>query len=1227
MMQARVAGCRGFLVLGAFVALAGCAKREEAEPGSSVPGGPSAAVMNRLAKQLELPAQLGSALQELDGLLQPLEAREGAGIDDAALALLAERTVPSLLVAYPAAPVAGGERFGIIDVLRRLGTHARDSAMRQQIVQAAFLPCLAGFAGCGDDPVQAAAAVEGLIEMIVPPGGIDPSFGPEGVLAATAALEGVARSIRERWGCTDWRSRPPAAAATGRPAVGPTELLVNVIRAVVRLLDRSQVDDAQASGVAVLATAIRESTVIQDPAAHAAAADAVAQLARRLTPASVRELATALVEALFAGEETGDGLVAHPAARRALGQLVAGNAGNRDVAVEELLKALALELEPEAAAAFPLLAALGRNERLDLLRLPCGGRLGAVCTEEQAALVAWRDQPGATAEQAACNAGRKPDDAPFRAGFARGVIWDRVTRALVDILPRQPAGAAPDLATRKGLAVEILRAQLRATVAWTEQVDAARTAGAKADLDRLYDTAGGSLAVTLRWWRTIAAARALSLLGVNGPEDETLKDVLRLGRFLIDWGSGFRLPPESSWPAVALDSGRPGVPAAWPTDALFDSLASYELSSPEVVTFLLHVLGAEGLTEALDAAVIRSARWGGTSARVPEARAAAVRALQRLLRADMVDFQANLDRLRFLLEELQPLFALQEGTAGDRTFQLYPPTVARGTEPSRRRASSESDWTVPPERPDDFDFASYKDALISCAWRPHENAAHVAKWQSEMSAEQRVQYCKKWVEPFASWYEKEMKDVELEQLQLADERCWAPVAEWDAARFRFCDDKQAGREPATDLGLSNKDCEEVVRREQERVFCEEFRFLPNYPVQGRPSLWSCYDKFPLLRAAEPIGPVCPHPAARILAAYLYVKLRSQAGTRTRDDVTFESLEAILPLRGYLAFVHAFGETPDAAVLEQIDRLTRELAKVEFDLPVFRGPPSPTVAVSRRTERRPEELTVPDLVSVPWYRRDGMFSRPRLNFADLRADFLEACGAPPEVAAPAAPPAAPPADGAEAEAAPQPTTCAADGGPLRDLMRFTTADGAPGPLQAEAFALAHLVFGEGLPGLFDAPVVIADLDARCLVNGNYALPCLHDAVMQEGPGGFAARERALYLLTALGNRDRVLAEKALIEFVPLAEADTRLREPLAFAFIRLRPVCTGEPGGPCDPEHGCPSDRCDRVRLLGPPLATPPAPPTSAPAPTPATTPATASADAGTATAPPPAAAADAPPTP
>jgi hypothetical protein len=144
-------------------------------------------------------------------------------------------------------------------------------------------------------------------------------------------------------------------------------------------------------------------------------------------------------------------------------------------------------------------------------------------------------------------------------------------------------------------------------------------------------------------------------------------------------------------------------------------------------------------------------------------------------------------------------------------------------------------------------------------------------------------------------------------------------------------------------------------------------------------------------------------------------------------------------------------------------------------------------------------------------------------------------------------------------------------------------------------------------------VISDLDARCLAGGNYALPCLHDAVMQEGPGGFAARERALYLLTALGNRDRVLAERALIEFVPLAEADPRLREPLAFAFIRLRPVCTGEPGGPCDPEHGCPSDRCDRVRLLGPPLApTAPAPapepaaaPTPAPGPAPATAPATA----------------------
>src|SRR5512137_2100493 len=102
MMRSHVAVYRGLLVVGALAAVAGCAKREEAPPGSSVPGGPSAAVMDRLARQLKLPEQLGAALQELDGVLKPLEAREGAGVDDAALALLAEREVPSLLVAYPA---------------------------------------------------------------------------------------------------------------------------------------------------------------------------------------------------------------------------------------------------------------------------------------------------------------------------------------------------------------------------------------------------------------------------------------------------------------------------------------------------------------------------------------------------------------------------------------------------------------------------------------------------------------------------------------------------------------------------------------------------------------------------------------------------------------------------------------------------------------------------------------------------------------------------------------------------------------------------------------------------------------------------------------------------------------------------------------------------------------------------------------------------------------------
>jgi hypothetical protein len=166
--------------------------------------------------------------------------------------------------------------------------------------------------------------------------------------------------------------------------------------------------------------------------------------------------------------------------------------------------------------------------------------------------------------------------------------------------------------------------------------------------------------------------------------------------------------------------------------------------------------------------------------------------------------------------------------------------------------------------------------------------------------------------------------------------------------------------------------------------------------------------------------------------------------------------------------------------------------------------------------------------------------------------------------------------------------------------------------------------EDLPALFELPTVLVDVDRLCLAGDTYGVSCLRDAVTQGATGAFASRERALHLLTAVANRDRVLSEKALIDLVQPAEADPRLLVPLSFAFVKLRPVCSAPPDAPCSSTQGCSVVRCDRIRFSGglppeacgapplPPLpAPPPAPPAAPPAvPPPAAPAADAAADAG-----------------
>lgn len=1171
-----VVGRRVLLVLMLLAVLAGCSRRKDEGPSRAVPGGPSDEVMNRIVGQLGRPAQLAEGLQALHDLLGPLEEQEAKGGDDAAQAVLAEVTLPALLSASKTTP-AGPARLQVAEAFRRLAHHARDAALRKRVAEEAYLPVLRNFAAKGGDAAEAHATVDGLLRLVMPAGGLDPLF-TEDLFAAVTALHDVAGAIRTRWACTDWHGRDPAPAGAA-DAVRPQDLLVACLRGTARLLDCREAVESQSMGVEALANALREATAYQDPAVHLVAAESVERIAHRLDAAAVRELSAALVEALFAGEEVGDGLAVQYTARRLLTRLGSRSRDDRELVVEELLKGLALELEPEFAAQFPLLVALGTNPRLDLLRLPCGGRLGIACAGEQAALAAWRDQPGATAAEAACNAGKTPGPAAsgFRWGFADGVLWQRLTRALVDVLPPQAPNTAPDQATRSGLALALLAAQLGSTAAWADAVDAAAAARSAGELAKLYDAAHGHRAVGQRWWRTVASARALALLGFTGSDGATLKGLLRLGRFVVERGGGFQLGSDA-YPALALSDGRPaaaGGSAPEPVAAaLFAAVGDYQLPSVEVYGFLLHALAAGGLIDEVDPPVIEARRFARAGPGIAVARGAAARAFARSFRADLAGADGPRELLQFYLDRFQPLLALQHNDPAGRPFRLDDPAFARGTAGPRRRAAADDDWLALPARPDEYGFTPYRDALAACVVRFRENPEHVAKWESGMSAEERRLFCRKHVEPWATESAKALKDVEVEQLQLADERCWRFMAEEHERRLRFCNERDAGGTPAEDLGLSAGDCRDEAADEEDFQFCRELRFIPSYTVLGKPSLWGCYDRFPQLRLEEPVGPDCPHLAARILAAYLFVQLRTEADVRARDGVTLESLEAILPLREFLAVVRSAGAGLAAEPLAALEQLVAELAKVQLDLPTFRAPGNPQVRVGRRTERRPDDLEIRTLVSVPWYRRDGYFNRTRQSFADLRSEFRTACGAT-----------------GEGEAA---TPCAEDGGRLRELF-------AEPSLRAQAGGLAALLFEQDLPGTYAALEAHAEVDRRCLVDGSYTISCLRELLLGAPDLSLEGRERAFGLLTVVANRDRVLTERTLIDLVPASEADERLLAPLSFAFVRLRPICSGPADGPCDGKSGCAPERCDRVRFGGAPAGI--VIPVSAPVPVPPAAPA------------------------
>jgi hypothetical protein len=72
------------------------------------------------------------------------------------------------------------------------------------------------------------------------------------------------------------------------------------------------------------------------------------------------------------------------------------------------------------------------------------------------------------------------------------------------------------------------------------------------DLLRLADFANEYDAVDVRLWRTALAARTLSLLGAAGPDDETLRALLRITRFAFDARAGFPVRTHRAFPPLLL---------------------------------------------------------------------------------------------------------------------------------------------------------------------------------------------------------------------------------------------------------------------------------------------------------------------------------------------------------------------------------------------------------------------------------------------------------------------------------------------------------------------------------------------------------------------------------------------------------------------------------------------------------------------------------------------------
>jgi hypothetical protein len=1303
---------RGLYALVVLALLGGCA--DENDPAY-------------LASLLEDPVETENALEKLRKMLDERSQAQDPKVQAANVGDYASRATDGLVAAFKRAegnPLVQGR---IISVLTRSLGFTTSSAQRQKVLNDVFFPVLDRFKEKGEDPAQSSLVVDTIAGLMKPPVGDKPLLDAAMIEAAVTKIRDVSQSVRQSWGCKERMVRMQGRES---PVADQEQLLLSCIEGTARLLGTEDGRGAQNAGVPVLLDALRESFYFQDFFLNRAAADAINSIAPFLGPDFVKQVTPALIEGLFL---QGDFFL-FPYVRRAVVHLAALSDENRNIVVEELLRMLNVDMDEQVAAVLPDIGTLGKNDRLDLLRLPCGTTLSVCCTEKEATLREYRDK-GWAPGKAACNRGADPErpGSGFQWGFNYEVIWDKFGSMLVDIVTPFKPGVAPDTTSKVGLALTALQTEVRLMDEWVAKVKvdkklhdaitalyedfmSSRAATAEAeggeaaavgeaaagappaeperepklseevkplyeqlktlrasdgtkfgpearqvtadllallskpeavqeDKDACMEPIKGVFtdlqnellaisdfdheyaAVNLKLWRTMSAARALSMLGVTGANDETLRQVLRITQFCLDNLMGFRITPLKAFPQMVLrfkqrftGEGMPMMPQP-AIPALIDAIQNFQRPTPEVINFFMHMMAASALTGENSNATILQEKFFMLNADVTTFRALAARAFFAVFRhGEMLpDADKYRDLFEFYTGDVQYMLALEKTTDSEPAFQLYPPIVrpapvveteTEGEAPPVPVAPVSTEWmdTVPEKSPL-FTFETYKDPLAQCVLLEQEDKHHRAKWGREMTADQKTAYCKKWVEPWASLYMEEMAAQEIPKLNIKDDRCWSHMKSIHEDQFQYCIAIEQKKTPAQELNLDEEQCKAVREEDDAYLYCVDLRFTPEYVEQKLPTLWGCYDKFPWLRNREPIGPTCEHLAGRQLAAYMYVKFRSAAGIAAPDGVTFEKLNALMTLPEYMNFVKTFGSEQSEEQFRKLDLLNAELAKVQVDFPVFKRPDERD-AVAATSARKPEEVKAPDFLPSPWYWHDEWITREPRTFENLRATFMESCR---------------PEDDETA------TECAKDGGKLGNQMKITIEGGQPGPLMEKAAGFAIMLMRQDLVGVGEMRDALLAVENKCYA-GSYNMGCLAQAALDgidredstfinpscrgmvlealgctedpEAPelcqekrdalnGSICAkyftdiqlarnmpntvlnqRVRALYLLAALADQERATAEGAVADLMITVDSDARFMPPVTFALQKIRPKCC-----PADQQGPCELLGCERVRLF------------------------------------------------